>query len=897
MMTQAISLNLNPSDNNARQNKILSFLQKLSVNNTSYKTKDNSDKQIKSSFRDVKDTLIKTTDSVYDELTDLGDALITGKYKGKKIKLFNKSDNNGSSLLDNILDAASLFTNRERTVGKKGRFGRKLSALKQTALRPVDYINGKVTSLKQTAMSLKDTALKPVNLVKDKALGLKNSAIGKLSSVADGATSLAKGTAKSVLKGASKLLGPASMVLSGLDLANSLATGDAKGIGSSIGSMAGGALGGFIGSIVPGAGTALGMMVGSFLGDLAGSAIGGLFSSDDEKDKTKAIQNSGLLDDSSVKLNSLNMSNAEILQKTDEIDSKLKDLGIKDTTAPVVVVNKADMQIDEEKNTGFFNSLWNGVKSVGSKITSWLGFGNEDSPSTSSRGNAAAMPNVGETYSGLGSIVSQSETGGRGTAMISSGKGDYGGVSYGRNQLSSTRGSIDSFLNWAKSNGYQDIYDQLAPLKGDATSSSGEFAKKWSQLASEKGGRLEQLDREYQVKYYYGKGLAKIQQQDAKLAERIQANPALQEQLLSTATQYGENSNRYFRAAKEVLNINPTATDEELIEGIQDIKVRDIDKDFSKSSANTRAGVRNRHNTEERNRLLSLNTSFQKGELPFDGGNKPESSNSGNINPQDVKYDGSSEIRLTKDGKRIDLNSVQGVSSLTFMNDKVNIDKMNPSTVKRLAAMAQEYEQKTGKKLPISEGFRDYAEQVRLYNELPQGRAARPGASSHGTGVSFDIVASQVNEINKELSKSGTSLRELATKYGFTNNVKSEDWHFTDMSRLTEEMQKDRKAGKSGIKTGIDYLSEEERRMYQSPGEGLVAQIDNTPQNKSAKVTRPGVSNKQVRASTNKPTQLAPAKTAPSLAPAPPSSSYSPTFNIPDPAVQSYRIDPIRPAV
>lgn len=153
--------------------------------------------------------------------------------------------------------------------------------------------------------------------------------------------------------------------------------------------------------------------------------------------------------------------------------------------------------------------------------------------------------------------------------MISSGKGDHGGVSYGRSQLASKVGSINAALKWAKENGYEDIHDQLAPLAGDATDRNGQFAQKWRELSQEKGGRLEQFDKAYQKKGYYDPMMAKIRRQNPELAKRIEANPALQEQVLSTAVQYGPNSGRYLSAATEVLQRNPTATDRDLLMGVQ----------------------------------------------------------------------------------------------------------------------------------------------------------------------------------------------------------------------------------------------------------------------------------------------------------------------------------------
>lgn len=128
---------------------------------------------------------------------------------------------------------------------------------------------------------------------------------------------------------------------------------------------------------------------------------------------------------------------------------------------------------------GFFSRLFGGAEEAAVSTATGRGTGD------------AAKVASAASYSGLGDVVAMSETGGKGTAMISSGEGDHGGVSYGRSQLASQVGSINAALKWAKENGYADIHDQLAPLAGDATNRNGQFAQKWRELSQEKAGRLE----------------------------------------------------------------------------------------------------------------------------------------------------------------------------------------------------------------------------------------------------------------------------------------------------------------------------------------------------------------------------------------------------------------------
>jgi hypothetical protein len=76
--------------------------------------------------------------------------------------------------------------------------------------------------------------------------------------------------------------------------------------------------------------------------------------------------------------------------------------------------------------------------------------------------------------------------------------------------------------------------------------------------------------------------------------------------------------------------------------------------------------------------------------------------------------------------------------------------------------------------LRVSDGYRDYAEQQRLYDLYRSGRgnlAARPGHSDHGWGLSVDI--------NIPDQRTYQWLVKHADEYGFVNDVPGERWHWT----------------------------------------------------------------------------------------------------------------------
>ena len=98
----------------------------------------------------------------------------------------------------------------------------------------------------------------------------------------------------------------------------------------------------------------------------------------------------------------------------------------------------------------------------------------------------------------------------------------------------------------------------------------------------------------------------------------------------------------------------------------------------------------------------------------------------------------------------------------------VDVDGLNPAMQKNMVSMAQEYYEKTGKKLQLNSAYRSPEKQAELYRRLPKGRAAPPGRSLHEYGFAFDTQSTQ----GEELAKMG-----LLSKYGFDRPIKSEPWH------------------------------------------------------------------------------------------------------------------------
>jgi hypothetical protein len=87
----------------------------------------------------------------------------------------------------------------------------------------------------------------------------------------------------------------------------------------------------------------------------------------------------------------------------------------------------------------------------------------------------------------LGTTSEQFETGGRGVATISTGSGDFGGVSYGSYQLSSSLGVVQKFIA-------QSSYKQeFATLEVN----SDKFKKKWKEIAEREPEEFEASQHQF----------------------------------------------------------------------------------------------------------------------------------------------------------------------------------------------------------------------------------------------------------------------------------------------------------------------------------------------------------------------------------------------------------------
>lgn len=98
------------------------------------------------------------------------------------------------------------------------------------------------------------------------------------------------------------------------------------------------------------------------------------------------------------------------------------------------------------------------------------------------------------------------------------------------------------------------------------------------------------------------------------------------------------------------------------------------------------------------------------------------------------------------------------------------LERTAATAFRRMAAAAAQ----DGVDLAVSDSYRSYADQQRvagsvgLYRE--GGLAAVPGTSTHGWGLSVDVV---------QTTRTQTWLRANANRFGFAQDVAREPWHYT----------------------------------------------------------------------------------------------------------------------
>ena len=188
----------------------------------------------------------------------------------------------------------------------------------------------------------------------------------------------------------------------------------------------------------------------------------------------------------------------------------------------------------------------------------------------------------------IGQTSARYESRGRGAGVISSGKGDHGGVSYGAHQLSSKKGTLKEYLDQSP---YGKHFDGLVPA-------TPEFDAKWRGLAkADPGFAKDQHD--FIGRSHYGEQRSALKERGLNLDGR---GRAVQDALWSTSVQFRNLTPAIFaKGLAEKFGNNcdlSKLSDRDIVEAVQDYKI-EHNASLFKSSPEWQPGLLKRANSEK----------------------------------------------------------------------------------------------------------------------------------------------------------------------------------------------------------------------------------------------------------------------------------------------------------
>jgi hypothetical protein len=158
----------------------------------------------------------------------------------------------------------------------------------------------------------------------------------------------------------------------------------------------------------------------------------------------------------------------------------------------------------------------------------------------------------------LGRLSAKYESGGRGPEMVSTGKGDPGGVSYGTYQLASALGNADRFVQ-------KHFASTFKGLKGGTP----EFTEVWKKTVAKNPKAFHRKEHQYIKETHYDPQVKLIEKELGINLEKRSA--ALRDVVWSCAVHHGPNSKLIVTAAKNLpstIDIKSPKSDAEFIKAI-----------------------------------------------------------------------------------------------------------------------------------------------------------------------------------------------------------------------------------------------------------------------------------------------------------------------------------------
>ena len=267
----------------------------------------------------------------------------------------------------------------------------------------------------------------------------------------------------------------------------------------------------------------------------------------------------------------------------------------------------------ENKPKSFTEMLSGFASAIVNPIMEKLGFSteNDDTSATGSNpsevgdGNIQSSTIVTPDLTGdyIGKHVKQFESGTTGSATISSGKGDYGGVSFGSYQFPSYgKSEVDKDSNLYKfwSTYYGAKYPNVKPGNNQA------FKDAWMKEAKSDPQGFYENEYAYMFPNYYGNARDIFSKNG--LGNFDDYDRAAQEALWSTTVQLGAGGPSTSKGAFALFKkagINTSMEPTEFINKLYDTKISNVPTNFKSSSAAVQNSIKNRY-AKERNIVLGL---------------------------------------------------------------------------------------------------------------------------------------------------------------------------------------------------------------------------------------------------------------------------------------------------
>jgi len=265
--------------------------------------------------------------------------------------------------------------------------------------------------------------------------------------------------------------------------------------------------------------------------------------------------------------------------------------------------------VDPKEEKGFFgkigDSIANGVSNVGNALSNVK---DNIMNSAAVQNTSNAISNVGNYISagvgkardlissGIGAVAGLFESGGKknGAGMVSSGKGDHGGVSYGTHQF-----STKTVANYVANSRFKNNFKGLTP-------GTPEFGDKWKAIFKDYPDEFAEDQEAFIAKSHYQPQVTLLKKYGIDLPTR---SKALQSTAYSIGVQYG-GSRPIIPEGIKAAGLDPAAADDEkIIKATYAYKRKNVGVHFKSSSVDVQKGVAKRINDEEATVLKMLGSS------------------------------------------------------------------------------------------------------------------------------------------------------------------------------------------------------------------------------------------------------------------------------------------------